>query len=136
MQPEATLSQQRDTPASVECEQAIAAARRFRAGLSDALESAVPELLGSIARDVLARELMLGPVDLAAIVAAAIDGCAQTVLSIHVHPADLEVARRFESTVSADRGLKRGDLRLELHSGTIDLTLAARLDAVLATYGT
>jgi flagellar biosynthesis/type III secretory pathway protein FliH len=134
-QSEATPPEERNAVVSDECEAAIAAARRFRAGLGDALESAVPDLLGSIAREVLARELALGPVDITAIVADAIDACAQTVLSISVHPDDLEAARRSEIAAIADAGLKRGDLRLQLHSGTIDLRLAARLDAVLAQHG-
>lgn len=131
---EAAPPQQPAALASVECERTIAAARRFRAGLSDALETAVPDLLAAIAREVFARELLLGPADLSEIVAAAIDRCAETVLSIHVHPAQLEAARRLEVMAIADEGLTPGDLRMEVHSGTIDLTLAARLDAVLASH--
>lgn len=118
-----------------ECDEALRAARRFRAALDDALEAGLDELLGRIARDVLARELLLGPADVRAIVEAArkrlLD---ESVLAIRVHPSDLEALDGIDLDVVADRGLERGDVRLQVRSGTIDLTLAARLDAALSAF--
>jgi flagellar biosynthesis/type III secretory pathway protein FliH len=116
-----------------ECVEAIRAARRFRAGLSDALEAALPDLLRRIARDVVARELRLAPSDVRAIVASAVDTCAdETVLAIRVNPRDLEALCGFELARVGDDALEPGDVRLTLQSGTIDLTLSARLEAALA----
>ncbi len=116
-----------------ECADVLRAARRFRAGLSDALDAAVQELLQSIAREVLARELELGRAEVAAIVAAALDRFGpQKVLVIRAHPSDLEALAHVDLDCVADDALRPGDLRLELRSGTIDLTLEARLEAVLA----
>lgn len=120
---------------SSECDEALRAARRFRAALDDALEAGLEELLGRIARDVLARELLLAPADVCAIVEAARERLAdESVLAVRVHPSDLEALDGIDLDVVADRGLERGDLRLQVRSGTIDLTLAARLDAALSAF--
>lgn len=120
---------------SSECDEALRAARRFRAALDDALEAGLEELLGRIARDVLARELLLAPADVCAIVEAARKRLAdESVLAIRVHPSDLEVLDGIDLDVVADRGLERGDVRLQVRSGTIDLMLAARLDAALSAF--
>jgi flagellar biosynthesis/type III secretory pathway protein FliH len=118
-----------------ECDEAISAARRFRAGVSDAADAALPEVLSAIAHDVLGRELQLAPAEIAGITAAAIDrfGVAN-VLSIQAHPSDLEALRGFELECTSDPCLQRGDVRMHLRSGTIDLALPARLDAVLAAW--
>jgi flagellar biosynthesis/type III secretory pathway protein FliH len=119
-----------------DCDEALRAARRFRAALDDALEAAREELLRRIAHDVLARELMLAPADVRAIVEAARKRLqAESVLTIHVHPSDLEVLDGIELDVQADRGLEPGDVRVQVRSGTIDLALAARLDAALCAFG-
>ncbi len=111
----------------------LRAARRFRAGLSDALETAVEQLLPRIAKEVLARELQLADADVAAIVSAALDRFAgDAVLCVRAHPRDWAALAGFELERVADASLQPGDVRLELRSGTIDLTLAARLDAALA----
>jgi flagellar biosynthesis/type III secretory pathway protein FliH len=108
-------------------------ARRFRAALSDALDAAVQDLLPAIAREVLARELVLGEADVASIVAVALARFSrERVLSIRAHPRDLDALGSIELDRIADDTLQPGDIRLDLRSGTIDLTLADRLDAVLA----
>jgi flagellar biosynthesis/type III secretory pathway protein FliH len=120
---------------SSECAEALRAARRFRAALDDALEAGLEELLKRIARDVLARELLLAPADLRAIVEAARKRIQdESVLAIRVHPSDLKALDGIELDVLADRGLERGDVRVQVRSGTIDLTLAARLDAALSAF--
>ncbi len=118
---------------SREYDEALRAARRFRAALDDALEAGVEELLTRIARDVLARELQLEAADVGAIVAAArVRLQAERVLAIRVHPNDAAALESFAGEIVADRALERGDVRIELRSGTIDLTLAARLEAAVA----
>lgn len=114
-------------------DETLRAARRFRAGLRDVLEAAVAQLLPTIANEVLARELQLGGADVAAIVAAALDRFAGgTVLCVRVNPRDYDALAGLELERIADDALQPGDIRMELRSGTIDLTLAARLDAALA----
>lgn len=115
--------------------EAVRAARRFHAALSDALEAALPELLQGIARDVLARELRLAQPDVAAVVASALDRFAgEKVLFIRAHPGELDALGALELERVADDSLQPGDIRLVLQSGTIDLTLPARLDALLAAW--
>lgn len=118
-----------------ERDEAICAARRFHAGISDALEAAIPELLQRIARQVLARELRLAESDVAAVVASELDAFAgERVLCIRAHPSDLAALRGFELEQVGDDALQPGDVRLVLQSGTIDLSLPARLDAALAPW--
>ncbi len=114
-----------------ECAETIGAARRFRAGLADAVDVAVARLLPAIARDVLARELRLAPADVAAIVAAALHRFAdETLLVLRAAPADVEALADLPIAVVADDTLHRGDTVFELHSGTIDLRMESRLNAV------
>ena len=132
MQPVGTRLAHRALPNRAE---ALRAARRFRAALDDALEAGLEELLERIARDVLARELLLAPADVRAIVEAARKRIQdESVLAIRVHPSDLDALDGIELDVLADRGLERGDVRVQVRSGTIDLTLAARLDAALSAF--
>ncbi len=91
------------------------------------------ELLGRIARDVLARELQLASADACAIARAALarhrsDG----VLAVRVHSSDLAALARCEIAAVADDSLAPGDVVLQLRSGTIDVSLAARLDTAIA----
>jgi flagellar assembly protein FliH len=119
-------------PAARECEEAIRAARRFRAGLADAVDAAVARLLREIAREVLARELRLHPADVAAIVAGVLERFnGEKALVIRAHPADVDALADLPIAVVADGALRQGDAVLELHSGTIDLRLDSRLDAIL-----
>jgi hypothetical protein len=109
------------------------AARLFRAALADALDVAVGELLQTIARDVLARELQLDAACVAGIVASALDRHAgEKVLSIRAHPSDIVALSGAGLELIADGALGSGDILIELRSGTIDLTVNARLDAALA----
>lgn len=120
------------TPAASDCEEAIRAARRFRAGLADAVDAAVARLLPEIARAVLARELRIDPADVAAIVAGALERFAgEKALALRAHPADVNVLADLPITIVADSSLCRGDAVLELHSGTIDLRMDSRLHAIL-----
>jgi flagellar biosynthesis/type III secretory pathway protein FliH len=118
-----------------EYEEMLRAARRFRAALDDALEATVQQLLRAIAGEVLARELRLAGPDLAAIVSTALDRLGnQSAPFVRAHPADCAYLEGLGLALVADDSMKAGDIRIELQSGTIDLRLDARLDAVLAAW--
>jgi flagellar biosynthesis/type III secretory pathway protein FliH len=135
-QPEAAPAEpeEPEPPAAEHIEQeSLRAARRFRAALADALDAAVEELLRRIAHAVLARELELDAPCIAGIVASALDQYgAQNVVAIHANPADVQALSNVGLERIADDSLRRGDVRIELHSGTIDCTLNARLEAAVA----
>lgn len=119
--------------AQTEIDEAMRSARLFRAALADALDVAVRRLVQTIARDVLARELQLARADLAGIVASALDRQAgERVLSIRAHPTDLAALASIGLERVADSTLAPGDILIELHSGTIDLSLNTRLEAAIA----
>jgi flagellar biosynthesis/type III secretory pathway protein FliH len=110
--------------------------RRFRAGVADAFEYEVETLLRDVAADVLARELQLAPADVAAIVARTRSRCArERIVAVHVHPEDVGALANLDIDVLSDAALRRGDVVIELQSGTVDLSLGVRLDAVLAREG-
>jgi flagellar biosynthesis/type III secretory pathway protein FliH len=124
-------------PIATEPDETIRAVRRFRAGLADALDAGVQRLLAAIAREVLARELRLGAAEVGAIVSSALNRFAgETILAVRAHPADLDALAGVELARITDDALQPGDILLQLRSGTIDLTLAARLEAVLAVCAT
>ncbi len=87
--------------------------------------------------EILARELQLAATDVRAIVAKTLERFgSERVLSIRVHPQALAALTGSPVAVVADAALADGDLMVELKSGTIDMTLKARvadlLDASLA----
>jgi flagellar biosynthesis/type III secretory pathway protein FliH len=112
---------------------AIGAVRRFRAGLADALDAAVQRAMERIASDVLARELQIAPVELAAIVAKARERLFdERVLAVRVHPTQRDALASLHLEAHLDERLAPGDVVLELRSGTIDLLLRTRLAIALA----
>jgi len=114
-------------------EDAVGAARRFRAGLADALDAGVLCLLREISTNVLGRELKIAQADVAAVVAAALARFdEERVLVIRAHCEDLEKLAAFGIECVADSRLRRGELFFEVRSGTIDLRFAARLEAAVA----
>jgi flagellar biosynthesis/type III secretory pathway protein FliH len=118
--------------ASDELAETLSAVRCFRAGLVDALEVAIQNLLPSIARDVLGRELRIQPADLAGVVAEAVERFGrEQVLVIRAHSDEIGALESLEVEVAADDRLARGDAEIELRSGTIDMRLRARLEALL-----
>ncbi|MEO6836520.1 MAG: FliH/SctL family protein [Candidatus Tumulicola sp.] len=119
--------------ADAELGRALAAVRRFRAALADAVDFAVDELVADIASTVLARELQLAPADVAAVAAAALERyAADSPLKLRAHPEEADALAGFDLAVIADPRLRRGDVVIDLHSGTIDASLGARLECVLA----
>jgi flagellar biosynthesis/type III secretory pathway protein FliH len=113
-------------------EEALAEIRRFRAALADALDVRIERLLGDIAAGVLARELHLAPADLRAIVARELALAGEPPVTLYAHPDECERLRGFAGGVVADPALLRGDVRIEVRSGTIVATLGARLERALA----
>jgi flagellar biosynthesis/type III secretory pathway protein FliH len=117
---------------------ALAAARRFHAALADALDAALDALVRKIAREVLGRDLALAPVDIAAIASSVLYRyAAESPVCLRAHPDQINQLAGLGLGVVADPKLGRGDIIVELRSGTIDARLAARLECVLesATVG-
>ena len=127
-----------DTATVVELEpgdvvEAVAQARRFCAALSDAVAMALDDLLRDIACDLLARELMLAPADVAAIARHALQRYAgDKLLKLRVHPEELSTVETLGVPAAADPQLHRGDVALDLRSGSIDASLRVRLESLLA----
>ncbi len=113
---------------------ALSEVRRFRAALADALDAAIGELAREIAIDIVGRELHCAPVELRAIVQQARKRYGfDEPIAIRAHPDDCEQLRSEAAPVVADARLRRGDVVIEVATGTIDATLGARLDRLLAT---
>ncbi len=120
-------------PVHPDVEDALGAARRFRAALADALDVAVVHLLREISTNVLGRELKTARADVAAVVAAALARFEdERVLVIRAHREDLDALAVFEIECVADSRLRRGEVLFEVKSGTIDQRFAARLEAAIA----
>jgi flagellar biosynthesis/type III secretory pathway protein FliH len=116
----------------VEQNDALGEVRRFRAALADAFDVALAHLLEDVAASVLARELALRPADLGAIAKTALARYdAEDIVRVRVHPEDTAALCALDVRVVADARLSRGDAILEVRSGTIELTLGARLEAIL-----
>lgn len=100
----------------------------FRASLRELLESRLPELLRAIAHDVMARELLLAPADIRAIVESMLANCCdETPLEIRV--AALDAARLPQSAwpVRVDPSLRSGEAAIEVRSGIFESRLETRL---------
>lgn len=105
--------------------------RLFYARVMEAADAALEMLLAGIAQDVLARELLLAPADVEAIVDRALARCiADEPLHVRVHPDDA-ASVRCGVPVAADERLNPGDAIVELRCGSIDASLAIRLAALL-----
>jgi flagellar assembly protein FliH len=114
-------------------EEACAAVRRFRAALADALDATLEALLRDIACDVLARELALAPADLASIVGSALERfAADAPVAVRAHPEEAGTLAGLDLKIVPDVNLRRGDVVIDVAFGSIDATLGARLDSVLA----
>jgi flagellar biosynthesis/type III secretory pathway protein FliH len=120
-------------PVHPDIEDAVAAARRFRAALSDALDVAVMRLLREISTNVLGRELATSHADVAAVVTAALARLEdESVLVIRANRDDLDALAVFAIECVADSRLRRGEVLFEVKSGTIDQRFTARLEAAVA----
>ncbi|MBC5829071.1 MAG: hypothetical protein GIW98_02630 [Candidatus Eremiobacteraeota bacterium] len=106
--------------------------RLFRARVAEALECAFDGLYRDLAGDVLARELMLRPVDVRAVCNALIERYSREVpVAIRVHPHDRTMLDHFDVPVIADQRLRPGDVILEVANGSLDASLTVRLENVL-----
>jgi flagellar biosynthesis/type III secretory pathway protein FliH len=118
--------------ASDELSETLSAVRCFRAALVDALEVAVQNLLPAIARDVLGRELRIESADLAAIIGEAVERFGrEQVLVIRGRSDEIGALESLGVRLIADDRFPLGDAEIELRSGTIDMRLRARLEALL-----
>lgn len=130
---DASLTRPQRSHASDDLGETLAAVRCFRAALADALEVAVQSMLPMIVPGIVGQELRIGPPDLTAIVAKAVEDFGREhVLTIRVRPEEIGAIADLGANVVADNRLPRGDVAIELRSGTIDMSLRARLDALLA----
>ncbi len=98
---------------------------------AEALERRAAALLEGLARDVLARELQLAPVDLHALVATALAAFRDEMpFAFAISPED---ADRFEGPlpVRTDPSLRAGDLVVEVRDGALESPLRFRLATVV-----
>ena len=118
-------------PADVE--EAVRAARLFRAATTDATHAALEAMLPRIAREVIGRELQLAPCDIRAILQRALDRYFESApVRVRAHP-DEAAYIDCEFPVRADTELQPGDVCIDLRDGCIDATLNARIELVLRT---
>lgn len=111
---------------------AASEARRFRAALADALALSLERLVRDVACDVLARELVLAPPDVAAIAARALERYLEDgPLQLRVHPDDRGACAALDLPVVTDERLRAGDVVLDVRCGSIDASLGARLETIL-----
>ncbi len=104
---------------------------RARLAAFEAYDRSVEELLATFGRDVLGRELLLGPADVAALVQSAL-------ARFHAHePVSLVAAAADAASlqtclpVRIDPNLAAGDLIVEVRDGAFESPLAFRLDAAV-----
>jgi len=126
----------RDSPPereTLECERIVEELALLRLAALEAFERARGRMLEILAREVLARELMLAPADLEALAARALRTFAESEpLALVVAPAD---AARVSSPlpVRIDPSLVAGDLVIAVRDGEIDARFALRLAEAVAT---
>jgi len=117
------------------CERAVEELALLRLAALEAFERARCRLLEALARDVLARELMLAPADLDALAARALRAFAESEpVALVVAPVD---AARVSSPlpVRVDDALCAGDLLIAVRDGEIDARFALRLAEALRSAG-
>ncbi len=119
------------------CEHVVEGLALMRLAALEAFERARLRLLEALAREVLARELMLAPADLDALAARALRVFAESEpLALLVSPADAE---RVSSPlpVRVDPALSAGDLLVAVRDGEIDARFELRVTgAILAAAAT
>ncbi|TAM72911.1 hypothetical protein EPN44_15000 [bacterium] len=113
---------------------------RFRAALSEAFERELADLFGDLAVRVVARELRLAPVELAAIARAVLAHRGESEpIALRAAPEDGErlraLAQEHNVALCLDERLCAGDVVVELRCGALESTLATRIDEVLAAHG-
>jgi flagellar assembly protein FliH len=105
--------------------------RLFHARIIEAVEAAVETLVTDIAADVLARELLLAPAEIEAIVDRALSRfAAEEPLRVRMHAEDV-TRLHCGIPVLADEALRPGDAVIELRNGSVDASLGVRLASLL-----
>ena len=107
--------------------------RFARLAALEAFERAVPRLLDELARDVLARELLLGGPELEALARCVLaEFASEEPVALVVSPGD---AHRLNVglPVRADSRLRSGDLIVEVRDGEIDARFTVRLHDAVAS---
>ncbi|MHB8148240.1 MAG: FliH/SctL family protein [Vulcanimicrobiaceae bacterium] len=113
----------------------ISQVKRMRAALADACTALSEDLTRDISIGILARELRLAPIDIAAIVEATLDRARNDLpVAVHVHPDDLTALGALDVRTIPDPALRRGDVTIDVRHGSIDASLGVRLDALLEAY--
>ncbi|HEY9180016.1 MAG TPA: FliH/SctL family protein [Candidatus Baltobacteraceae bacterium] len=106
--------------------------RLFHVRVIEGVEAAVERIVTDIAADVVARELLLEPADIEAIVDRALQRFSRKEpLRVRVHRED---APRVNCgfPVAADDALRPGDAIVELRTGSVNASLGVRLSAIVA----
>ena len=117
----------------VEDEDRLREVRLFNAHVREALDRRVHTLLADIAKEILARELVLAPADIAGLTASLLARHASaSPFRMRVHSQDVLSLNACGVPVFADESLQPGDAVVDLRNGSIDVTLATRLEDVLA----
>jgi flagellar biosynthesis/type III secretory pathway protein FliH len=108
--------------------------RLFRARLADVLDAACDGMMRELAVAVIGRELVLAPVDLAAIAAHLLAAHpAATPVRLRVAPDDVARVAGI-APVCSDPALAAGDLVLEFAGGERDARLGVRLATALEAW--
>ncbi len=103
----------------------------LRLAAAEAFERGVPKLLEALARDVLARELLLAPPDIAALAERALTEFAEhEPVAIVVAPCDLQCVGA-SLPVRGDAELRTGDLVIEVRDGAFESHFRLRFEAAL-----
>jgi len=103
----------------------------MRLAALEAFEAGTARMLTSLAGDVLARELLLGPADIAALLKRALAAFVEhEPVSIAVSPADAERVR-VPLPVRVDSSLAAGDLIVHVRDGAFESSFSFRLQDAL-----
>jgi flagellar biosynthesis/type III secretory pathway protein FliH len=106
--------------------------RLFRAALAEALDVLAGELAARLAAEVLGRELLLAPADLAAIAARLLtEHAADEPLRLRVAPGQAQAVESILPVIE-DSYLASGDAVLECRGGSVDARLTVRLATLVA----
>lgn len=106
--------------------------RLFYATLREVLDVCVRDCMERIAREVLAREMLLAPADIAAVTERTLRECERLApVRVRVHPDDASRCNAGTLPVVEDPQLERGDVIVEVRDGAVDARLQMRLRSAL-----
>ena len=103
----------------------------MRLAAYEAFERAARRIVGTLARDVLGRDLILAPVDVDALAAEALAAFAEAEpVALAISPEDAERVRS-PLPVRVDPSLEAGDLVVDVRDGSFESRFVFRLEAAL-----